>query len=92
MLTSHEVIGEACAHTGLADSGEDGFREGLGLLLSALRDEARLHDARFVMTHRESTDVILSVADLYADIIGSFSAAIDRSYIGRLNVRALQPA
>jgi hypothetical protein len=43
-------------------------------------------DARFVMTHRDPTDVILSVADLYADIIGSFSTEIDRPYIGRLNV------
>ncbi|WP_445162705.1 sulfotransferase family protein [Mycobacterium sp. Dal123C01] len=43
-------------------------------------------DARFVMTHRDPTDVILSVADLYADIIGSFSSTIDRRYIGRLNV------
>jgi hypothetical protein len=43
-------------------------------------------DARFVMTHRDPTDVILSVADLYADIIGSFSSTIDRPYIGRLNV------
>lgn len=43
-------------------------------------------DARFVMTHRDPTDVILSVADLYADIIGSFSIEIDRPYIGRLNV------
>jgi Sulfotransferase family len=43
-------------------------------------------DARFVMTHRDPTDVILSVADLYADIIGSFSTEIDRTYIGQLNV------
>ncbi len=43
-------------------------------------------DARFVMTHRDPTDVILSVADLYADIIGSFSTEIDRPYIGQLNV------
>jgi hypothetical protein len=43
-------------------------------------------DARFVMTHRDPTDVILSVADLYADIIGSFSNEIDRTYIGQLNV------
>ena len=43
-------------------------------------------DARFVMTHRDPTDVILSVADLYADIIGSFSTEIDRHYIGSLNV------
>jgi hypothetical protein len=43
-------------------------------------------DARFVMTHRDPTDVILSVADLYADIIGSFSAEINRPYIGTLNV------
>jgi hypothetical protein len=43
-------------------------------------------DARFVMTHRDPTDVILSVADLYADIIESFSTQIDRTYIGQLNV------
>jgi hypothetical protein len=43
-------------------------------------------DAKFVMTHRDPTDVILSVADLYADIIGTFTDQIDRPYIGRLNV------
>lgn len=43
-------------------------------------------DARFVMTHRDPTDVLLSVADLYADIIGSFTDHIDRRYIGQLNV------
>lgn len=54
------------------------------LWLDAL--DAAFPDARFVMTHRDPTDVILSVADLYADIIGSFSADIDRLYIGKLNV------
>ncbi len=54
------------------------------LWLDAL--DAAFPDARFVMTHRDPTDVILSVADLYADIIGSFSSTIDRGYIGRLNV------
>jgi Sulfotransferase family len=43
-------------------------------------------DARYVMTHRDPTDVILSVAELYADIIGSFTDHIDRPYIGQLNV------
>jgi hypothetical protein len=43
-------------------------------------------DARYVMTHRDPTDVILSVAELYADIIGSFTDDMDRRYIGRLNV------
>jgi Sulfotransferase family len=43
-------------------------------------------DARFVMTHRDPTDVILSVADVYADIIAGFTDHIDRHYIGRLNV------
>jgi hypothetical protein len=43
-------------------------------------------DARYVMTHRDPTDVILSVAELYADIIGTFTDDIDRPYIGRLNV------
>jgi len=54
------------------------------LWLDAL--DAAFPDAHFVMTHRDPTDVILSVADLYADIIGSFATEIDRPYIGRLNV------
>jgi len=48
--------------------------------------DAAFPDARYVMTHRDPTDVILSVADLYADIIGCFTDDIDRPYIGRLNV------
>ena len=48
--------------------------------------DAVFPDARYVMTHRDPTDVILSVADLYADIIGSFTDALDRPYLGRLNV------
>jgi hypothetical protein len=43
-------------------------------------------DARFVMTHRDPTDVILSVADLYADIVGGFTDHVDRGYLGQLNV------
>jgi hypothetical protein len=43
-------------------------------------------DARFVMTHRDPTDVILSVADVYADIAGVFTDHLDREYMGRLNV------
>jgi hypothetical protein len=48
--------------------------------------DAVFPDARFVMTHRDPTDVILSVAELYADIIGGFTDELDRQYIGRLNV------
>jgi Sulfotransferase family len=43
-------------------------------------------DARFVMTHRDPTDVILSVADLYADTVGGFTDHLDRPYLGQLNV------
>jgi hypothetical protein len=43
-------------------------------------------DARFVMTHRDPTDVILSVAAVYADIGGSFTDHLDRAYLGQLNV------
>ena len=32
------------------------------------------------MTHRDPTDVILSVADLYADIVGGFTDHLDRRY------------
>lgn len=43
-------------------------------------------DARFVMTHRDPTDVMLSVADVYADIAGIFTDDLDRRYLGELNV------
>ena len=43
-------------------------------------------DARFVMTHRDPTDVIVSVADVYADIVGGFTDHLDRPYLGKLNV------
>lgn len=43
-------------------------------------------DARFVMTHRDPTDVMLSVADVYADIVGGFTDDLDRRYLGELNV------
>lgn len=48
--------------------------------------DAAFPDARYVMTHRDPTDVLLSVADLYADIIATFTDDIDRADIGRLNV------
>jgi hypothetical protein len=54
------------------------------LWLDAL--DSAFPDARFVMTHRDPTDVILSVAALYADMIGTFTDNIDRPYIGRLNL------
>lgn len=43
-------------------------------------------DARFVMTHRDPTDVLLSVADVYADIAGGFTDHLDCRYLGELNV------
>jgi hypothetical protein len=43
-------------------------------------------DARFVMTHRDPTDVMLSVVDVYADIVGGFTDRMDRRYLGELNV------
>jgi hypothetical protein len=48
--------------------------------------DAVFPDALFVMTHRDPTDVLLSVADVYADIIGGFSDHVDRRYLGELNV------
>jgi len=43
-------------------------------------------DARYVMTHRDPTEVMLSVADLYAEVGQMFSDEIDRHYLARLNV------
>jgi len=44
-------------------------------------------DARFVMTHRDPTDVLLSVCVVYADIMGKFTDQLDHAYLGELNVR-----
>lgn len=44
-------------------------------------------DAKFVMTHRDPTDVILSVASLYAEYTAVFSEEVDHLYIGELNER-----
>jgi hypothetical protein len=43
-------------------------------------------DGKFVMTHREPVEVLLSVADVYAEVGKMFSDDLDRQYLGRLNV------
>jgi hypothetical protein len=60
------------------------------LYLDAL--DAAYPDARFVMTHRDPTDVMLSVATVYAQIIAKFSDHVDHGYIGDLNVRCWSEA
>ena len=43
-------------------------------------------DARFVMTHRNPAEVVVSVAGVYADIIDRFTDHLDLRYIGKLNL------
>ena len=43
-------------------------------------------DARFVMTHRDPAEVMVSVADVYGEVSGQFSEPIDPVYLGELNV------
>ena len=43
-------------------------------------------DARFVMTHRDPTDVMVSVADVFKEVQGMFADEIDLPYLGVLNV------
>ncbi|MGI9295255.1 MAG: sulfotransferase family protein [Pseudomonadales bacterium] len=43
-------------------------------------------DARFVMTHRDPTDVMLSVSHVYCDIAARFSDHIDPHYMAELNI------
>ncbi len=47
--------------------------------------DAAFPDARFVMTHRDPTDVILSVATIYDDLHRHFTDAPDPLYVGELN-------
>ena len=42
----------AVAQTGLDDFGDDSFRDGLEILLSALQDEARLNERGQVFLHQ----------------------------------------
>jgi hypothetical protein len=44
-------------------------------------------DARFVMTHRDPADVMVSVADVYLEVGRQFSQDLDPRYLGQLNVR-----
>lgn len=55
------------------------------LLFLAHLDKA-FPDARFVMTHREPSEVILSVIDVYADIVGKFTDRVDMPYLAELNI------
>ncbi len=43
-------------------------------------------DARFVMTHRDPTEVMVSVADVYAEVAARFNDVLDLHYFGALNV------
>jgi hypothetical protein len=48
--------------------------------------DAVFPDARFVMTHRDPTDVMVSMADVYHQVGKEFSDDLDLHYLGRLNV------
>jgi hypothetical protein len=48
--------------------------------------DAVFPDARFVMTHRDPTEVLVSVADLYAEVGRQFSEDVDLPYLGALNM------
>ena len=43
-------------------------------------------DARFVMTHRDPADVIISVADVYLEVASKLSDDVDLHYLGELNI------
>jgi hypothetical protein len=48
---------------------------------------AAFPDARFVMTHRDPTDVMVSVCDVYAEVMRAFNDEVPAHQIGALNVR-----
>lgn len=43
-------------------------------------------DSRFVMTHRDPSEVLTSVVDLYAVVAQMFSDKVDLNYLGALNI------
>ncbi|ADP83526.1 sulfotransferase family protein [Pseudofrankia inefficax] len=46
-------------------------------------------DARFVMTHRDPTQVLVSVCDVYANVASRFNDTVDKQYIGAVNTEVL---
>ena len=52
-LRDEALLDEAARNTGLSDFGDDGFREGLRVLLGALVTEAGLHDFGRFFAHKE---------------------------------------
>lgn len=44
-------------------------------------------DARFVMTHRDPTEVMLSIATVYTGTASMFSDEVDPKFMGAMNVR-----
>jgi hypothetical protein len=48
--------------------------------------DAAFPDARFVMTHRDPTDVMVSVVDVFSEVSKLMSEAPDLHYVGRMNV------
>lgn len=44
-------------------------------------------DARFVMTHRDPTDVMLSVCELFNDVFANFTDHVDHHYIADINMK-----
>jgi len=54
------------------------------LFLSQL--DTAFPDARFVMTHRDPTDVMVSVADVFLEVSKLMSEQVDLHYLARLNV------
>ncbi len=49
--------------------------------------DAAFPDARFVMTHRDPGEVMLSVIDVYADIVGRFTDHMDTGYLAEMNIQ-----
>lgn len=57
-LNESALLEAACQKTGLSDFGDDGFREGLQVLLKALREEAQLSEFGYVIIQSSITDYL----------------------------------
>lgn len=49
--------------------------------------DAVFGDARFVMTHRDPTEVMVSVSDVYFEVMRAFNDDVPLHHLGALNVR-----
>ena len=67
-LDETSLLDAACAATGLDDFGDDGWREGFGVFLRALEDEADLHLLGRILARNEIVRALVNRLEVHATL------------------------